>query len=280
MILSDNHIHTLFSADSDADITAHLKKAHELGFTSVCFTDHMDYGFVLSENGKEFVFDVDDYFKTLTQLQKNTADVAIRIGVELGLKEDIFDEAMALTKNHPFDFVIGSTHLIDDFDPYYDDYWEHFGEIGGIKHYYETTYANICQGFDFDVYGHIDYVIRYAPTLKKAKKEGTTNDAFINDIMKQNDEILDATLHKLIDHGQGIEVNTGGFLAGLGHPNPHEAILTRYCEMGGEILSVGSDAHNPKNLGDSFECLPALLSKCGFSYYTEFKNRKPIQIKL
>lgn len=280
MILSDNHIHTLYSADSDASLMAHLQRAHKLGLTSVCFTDHMDYGFVLSENGREFVFDVKDYFITLKELQKKYTDVAIRIGVELGLKEDVFTENLALTKNNAFDFVIGSTHLIDNFDPYYDDYWEHFGEIGGITHYYETTYQNICQGFDFDVYGHIDYVIRYAPTLKKAKKEGTTKESFIQQIMQNNDEILDAILHKLIENGQGIEVNTGGFLAGLGHPNPHETILARYHELGGQILSVGSDAHDPKNLGYCFEQLPDLLKKCGFTYYTEFANRKPRQMKL
>lgn len=280
MILSDNHVHTFFSADSEASIESHLLKAKEKHFTSICFTDHMDYEVFLPENNIEFTFLPDDYFATLRNLQKQYNDLEIRIGVELGLKDSIFSKALSLTKEYPFDFVIGSTHMIDDYDPYYMDYWENFGEKEGIRHYYETTCENVLRGYDFDVYGHIDYVIRYAPTLKKAKKEGKDLEPLIEQFMTDNMECIEQILKELIKCGYGIEANSGGYLAGLSHPNPHEKILALYHDLGGEILTIGSDAHDAINLGNAFDKLPALLQQCGFSHYTIFKDRSPVFLPL
>ena len=79
----------------------------------------------------------------------------------------------------------------------------------------------------------------------------------------------------LIQKNIGLECNTGGFKYGLGHPNPTEQILTRYHEMGGEIVTLGSDAHAPQHLAYDFNRAAMLLKECGFQYYTIFKNRKP-----
>ena len=88
-------------------------------------------------------------------------------------------------------------------------------------------------------------------------------------------EILDEILKVLIEKGIGLECNTAGFKYGLGHPNPTEEILLRYHELGGEILTLGSDGHAPKHLAYDFEKAGNLLKACGFRYYTIFKNRKP-----
>ncbi len=99
-------------------------------------------------------------------------------------------------------------------------------------------------------------------------------------MLKENREILDEILLALIESGKGIEANTGGFKYMLGHPNPHEDILRRYRSLGGELLSLGSDAHESKHLAYSFTKMPALLKGCGFTHYTEFHKRKPVQVPL
>ena len=278
MIRSDNHVHTSFSSDSDTPMEDMILRAKALGLSSICFTDHMDYGFPYEKYQMDFLFSPDGYVTKIKELSAKYTDFPIRMGVELGLKEDIFELATALTKSYDFDFVIGSTHLVDNIDPYYEEYWENYGEINGIHHYYEATYQNIRQGFDFDVYGHIDYVIRYCPSIKASKAQN--NEAFYQQMIQQNKDILDEILLTLIHLGKGIEVNTGGLKYGLGQPNPHEAILRRYHELGGEILTIGSDAHETGYLAYEFEKIPALLQNCGFRYYTEFHKRKPVQITL
>ena len=84
----------------------------------------------------------------------------------------------------------------------------------------------------------------------------------------------------LISKGKGIEINTGGFKYGLGHPNPTEEILARYRELGGEIITIGADAHAPEHVAFDFEKIPDILKNAGFDYFTVFKKRKPEFIKL
>lgn len=280
MIYSDNHVHTRFSTDSDTPMRSMIEKGISLGLSSICFTDHIDYGFPKEKYHMDFLFSMEEYFHTLEKLSLDFPNFSIRKGVELGLKKDVFSQALSLTQKYPFDFVIGSTHLVDDIDPYYPEYWDAYGEEEGIRHYYDTTYENITMGFDFDVYGHIDYVIRYCPTMKKARETGSINESFYGHVMNQNKECIDEILLALIDGQKGIELNTGGLKYGLGHPNPHESILRRYRTLGGTILTIGSDAHEEKHLAYDFHKVPAILKDCGFDHYTCFQKRKPYTIPL
>lgn len=122
---------------------------------------------------------------------------------------------------------------------------------------------NIAAFDGFDVYGHIDYVVRYGPN-KNA-----------NYSYQKYADIIDEILKALIIKGKGIEINTGGFKYGLGHPNPAEDIIKRYHELGGEIITIGADAHQPEHVAFDFEKVPSILKEAGFTHYTVFKNRKP-----
>ena len=89
-------------------------------------------------------------------------------------------------------------------------------------------------------------------------------------------DVIDEILRILIQKGKGIELNTGGFKYGLGHPNPEEAVLKRYRELGGEIVTIGSDAHRPEHVAYTFGKVPEILKAAGFRYYTVFRERKPM----
>ena len=84
--------------------------------------------------------------------------------------------------------------------------------------------------------GHIDYVVRYG----RKRAEEYSYDEFADEI--------DAVLKKVLQMGKGIELNTGGFKYGLGFCNPHPDIIRRYRELGGEIITVGADAHCPEHV--------------------------------
>ena len=88
-------------------------------------------------------------------------------------------------------------------------------------------------------------------------------------------DVLEEILRTLIEKGKGLECNTNGLRVGLGAPNPSLEILKRYREMGGEILTIGSDSHFPEYLGYGFDRVGDMLKSCGFQYYTVFVNRKP-----
>lgn len=280
MIRSDNHIHSYYSTDSEASMTDIIEEARHMGFESICFTDHMDYNFPSVTEIPDFVFDMNKYTNEISLLDIENPDINIRKGVELGLKEDVVKKCLELTKNYSLDFVIGSTHLVDNIDPYDDEYWVDKTERKAITRYYETTLNNLSLGIDFDVYGHIDYIIRYTPKMKILHSKGLNDEEYSTECLMPYLDIIEEILKKIISLGKGIEVNTAGLKYGLCHPNPNEKILKLYHELGGEIITIGSDAHEPKHIGYEFDVIPDMLKACGFKYYTEFKNRKPVMITL
>lgn len=280
MIRSDSHINSYYSTDSEAPMTSIVERAIFMGFKSICFTDHMDYNFPSVTEIPDFVFDINKYLDELELLDAENPLIHIRKGVELGLKRDAINKCLNLTNNHPLDFIIGSTHLVDDVDPYNDEYWADKSEKDAIIKYYETTLDNLTLGIDFDVYGHIDYIVRYTPHMKILRSQGIHDEEYTSKCLTPYMDIIEEILKKIIALGKGIEVNTAGLKYGLGHTNPHERILKLYKELGGEIITVGSDAHEPKHLGYDFDKVPDILKACGFKYYTEFEKRKPVMIKL
>ncbi len=114
----------------------------------------------------------------------------------------------------------------------------------------------------------MDYVVRYGPNKDGEYSYGKYK------------EILDTILEWLACHGKGIEINTGGLGYGLKEPNPCTDIIRRYRELGGETVTIGSDAHVPERIAQSFSRAEEILKNCGFQYYAVFSGRVPQYIKL
>lgn len=260
----DTHMHCSFSGDSTSTPESMIEAAIAKGLCGICLTDHMDYDYPPNEqNPTIFEFDPTEYGRAIHALQQQYADrLPVLYGIELGLQPHLAKKHAQLLQAYPYDFVIGSSHVVHGKDPYYASYYEGRSEEGAYQEYFESILENIDAFQGFDVYGHIDYVVRYGPNKN-------TNYCY-----RKYADVLDAILKKLIGLGKGIEVNTSGFKHGLGHPNPCEEVIKRYRELGGEILTLGADAHQPQQVAYGFEKLKGLLRDCGFSYYTVFKKRK------
>lgn len=268
MITSDYHTHTNFSSDSTATLESMIEKAISLGLERLCVTDHMDYDFPQKYN-LPFVFDIDEYFHTLLQAKKKYADqINVLIGIECGLRPYLIDRYNKLLSDYAFDFVIGSSHLVGDMDPYQSEYWDGRSEEEGIRAYFQTIIDNVKAGADFDVYGHLDYVVRYGPT----KNHKYSYEKF--------HDIIDEMLLSIIQARKGIEINTAGYKYGLGHAHPHQDLIKRYLELGGTIITIGSDGHKPEHLAYDFEVARKMLLSLGVKQYYVFENRIPIPVNL
>lgn len=264
---ADYHTHSCFSGDSDTPSEENVKKALEEGLSMLCFTEHLDADYPYTDVSMEL--DVPAYTREIQRLQEiYRSQIEIRIGAELGLQPHLGDFYRDWAKQFPFDFLIGSTHLVDRLDPYYPDYWEGRDPDESIRRYLEVTLENIRSCDTFDVYGHIDYIIRYVPRDDRHFDYAAYAD------------LVDEILKLLIQRGKGIEVNTGGFKAGLGVPNPCSEVIRRYRELGGEIITLGSDAHTPYYIGFRFDDAKEILRECGFRYFTVFRERRPEFVSL
>lgn len=260
---ADVHMHTSFSHDSKSAPEEMIQKSIEKGLEVICFTDHYDKDYL--GWGEESVFDVEKYFKVLEPLREKYRDrLDIRIGVELGMQPHLGGFFTELTKQHPFDFVIGSLHVIDGQDPALGTLFNGKSDEEVYRRAFVEMLEDIRSTPDFDVLGHIDYVVRYG----NGKAEGYSYQKYADEI----DEILKA----VIERGKGIELNMAGLKYGLPFAHPHPDILKRYRELGGEIITVGADGHCPEHIAYDFHKADDILKSCGFRYYTEFKERKPV----
>ena len=269
MIKHDFHLHTNNSNDSDTPMAQMIERGIELGLSAMCFTEHMDMDFPRTETDTpSFEVDTDTYHAELCTLkEKYRKQINILFGVELGLQPQLVQRHKDYVDRYPFDFIIGSSHVAEGLDPFYPPYYEGRTEDEAYQAYFEDELNNIRLFNTYDIYGHLDYIVRYGPN----KNQFYTYQKF--------SDIIDEILRELISRGKGIEVNTGGLKYGLGHPNPTEDIIKRYRELGGEIITIGSDAHIPQYVAYEFARVESILQQSGFRYYTVFENRKAEFIK-
>lgn len=263
-MIADCHMHTEFSTDSETRVEDQVEQAIRLGMDHICITDHMDMDYP----GGEFQLDTEEYVNKILEVKeayKGRIDVSL--GVEVGLQEHLKDRLDQYIERYPFDFVIGSMHLIRGEDPYDRKIFERIGDERAYREYFCATLENIKNAPAIQTLGHLDYVVRYG--LQKEKQY--SYEKFSGEI--------DAILRLLVEKGIALEVNTAG-LRMISQTNPHPDVIRRYRELGGDMITIGSDGHTPDVLGYGFSELPELLKSCGFRYYTVFHAKKPNFIKL
>ena len=264
---SDYHIHSHNSFDSEQDSEEIIKRCIELNMEEMCFTDHNDFNWPI--DGENFDLDTKKYYEELLPLRDRYANkIQVNIGVKCGLDSSNKALNMALINYNPFDFVIGSCHIVDSMDPYYPEFFEGRTDRSAFERYFEVLCESIDSFIDFDVLGHLDYIVRYSPNKAANYSPSDYSD------------YIDYVLKKIIENGRGIEINTSALAKGLAFTNPCPEILSRYKELGGEVITIGSDAHKAPFIGSYFDKAGELLLKAGFSYYTVFTERKPTFKKL
>lgn len=265
-IKADYHLHSSFSSDSTAAMEDMILEGIKLGLTAMCFTEHMDMDYVYIKPEEEGSFDLntDSYLYALANLKEKYAEkIQLLFGVELGVQPHLRKELAVYAKSFDFDFIIASSHLCNRKDPYYPSFYEGRTDEEAYREYFSSISDNLKILHNFDVYGHLDYVVRY----------GKTKDTHYS--YDQYRDILDKILETLIEKEKGLEINTGAIRYGLRDLNPCTEIIKRYKELGGEIITIGSDAHEPRFIASGFDRAAEVLTACGFRYYTTFEKRTP-----
>lgn len=258
MILADVHTHSSFSTDSDEPLREMALSAVNKGLKTLCITEHHDFD---HPNVGDFLLDVPAYREKLMRVRGDFSDrLEVLFGVELGLLDYAAPRLYEFAKCADFDLIIGSAHQVDNLDPYYPEYFDKMGDKNGIAHFFDTMLSSIKAFDDFDILGHFDYIVRYS----HAKSYDPLDCR----------EVIDEILKTVIAKGKGIEINTAG-VKSLGYPHPHTFVLRRYKELGGELVTVGSDAHDRTRIASDFDKAEQTLKAEGFRYYAVFRKRRP-----
>ena len=285
-MLADYHIHCKYSDDSEEDLEKIIETAINKGIDEICFTDHVDYGIKpdkdvfekMDENAKkdwikkigriDLNVDYPNYFKEIEELREKYKDkITIRQGLEFGMQVHTIKDFQKLFDKYKekFDFVILSCHQVND-----KEFWTNEFQKGKSideynTEYYEEIYRVMSRYSDYSILGHLDHIQRYNETIYPFEKSR---------------EIIEKILKKVIEDNKGIEVNTSSFRYGLKELTPERDILKLYHELGGKIITIGSDAHKAENVGERIPYIQEELKKIGFTDICTFDKMKPIFHKL
>ncbi len=270
--MKDVHIHSKISHDGKSTVEEYIAAAREKGMDELTFTEHWDdYEGIVTELRS---LDIASYYQRFLA-EKGKTDFPINFGVEIGLQshKPIAEATKARVKSfvetYPFDFIIGSSHITKGLDMAYDpNFFTGLSRREAYMQYFEETLENINRFDEFDVYGHLDYVARYGGFAEKTIRYA------------EFAEILDEIFKALIRKDKGLELNTSGFRYGLGVPHPNREVLARYRELGGKILTLGSDAHRAEDLGSHFEEALDLIESVGFTELAVYRCRVPEFMKI
>lgn len=269
MIKTDFHLHSTLSTDGVSDMEYEIRQAIRLGLDTLCFTEHDDYG---AYPDGSFVVDMDAYHDRLFHLKNKYADsIEVLFGLEAGLQptKDVYDHFASLIPKWDFDFIIGSSHVVKNKDPYFPVFFEDYPDAdAAYLAYFEEELADAQMYDDFDTFGHIDYILRYGTSGNKDFSYSKFQDA------------LDALLKEIISKGKCIEVNSAGLRKGMNQPNPHVEIIRKYHDLGGLPPTIGSDAHDLKDIAADFDTVEQILKEAGYDSYSIFRKRKRTEIAL
>ncbi len=259
----DFHMHSRVSFDGYDTGEALARTALERGLKEICFTDHLDYD-PLGNMGK-LDFDTEAYNAEYDGLE--IPGLTIRRGMEFGMDMHNVDLFKKDLQRRPFDFVLGSIHFVDDLDVYYPEFWEGKTVWEAERRCLEATLECIQLHETYDVLAHLTYIGKTHPHPAPRTVP-----------FAEHRDIIDEILRQLAIRGKGLEMNTsgvdrcGGFL-------PTADYFRRFKELGGEIVTIGSDAHRCDRVGQyTFEACEVL--KDIFGYVCTFAERKPVFHKL
>lgn len=249
----DTHIHTNFSTDSKMKIEEVLQKIKQENLGAI-ITEHMDLNY---RDSSMFRFNCEDYFKIYSSYRTDN----LLLGIEIGMNNKFSNEYKNLVKKYPFDYVLGSLHEMYDTDLYEaDELYKSKSKRELYEEYFFEMVSCINEHHFIDSLGHIDYICRYA------KYEDT--EIYYDDYKELIDNVLKAAINK----GIVMELNTRR----MGNKKSVYNLLKiykRFKELGGEFLTIGSDAHSAETIGIHFNVAKEMAEACNLRI-VYFKNRK------
>lgn len=266
MAITDIHIHTKFSADSKESPENYIAEARRRGIHTVGFSDHCDYDMFLAGDGSSLLDDK-AYFAALDDLRAENTDVKILSGVELGYAVGTEEYYGKLLAARPFDYAIISVHGVKGRgDCYYPAYFDGLEKREAYELYLNAVLSGVTSDVDFQVLGHLGYVVRYAPYPDKRL------------CYSEFAPVFDNILKAVIERGAALELNTR--TANDNVCVTDISVIKRYVELGGRYFSFGSDAHAVKYYEAKKEEAKRLLRELGAEYTVHFENRRIVKDNL
>lgn len=285
---ADYHLHCEYSDDSNEPMENQIQQAIALGLDEMCFTDHVDYGIKRDwddpegiiirhaiEHGKEVDLvlanvNYPKYFEALNMYQKKYASsISIKKGLEFGIQSITVDayEKLYASYQDDLDFVLFSMHQVNNLEFWTQDFQKGKTQKEYNDEYYKEIYQTMQMFHHYSCLAHLDLLARY-------------DENGIYPFENEKDIIAEILKYAIRD-GKGIEINTSSWKYGLKDTQPSRAILKLYKDLGGKIITVGSDAHETKYLASHIkDAYTILKNEIGISEICTFDHMQSIFHKI
>ncbi len=264
--LVDFHVHTDNSDDAHDSLMVIGEKAVDKGLRAFAVTDHAECHRYWKDSFNLAIRN--SYFEAMKAESAFRGQLALMAGVELGQPLHNLEAAMDVLNSNPWDFVIGSLHLVKGNQ----DFWKvdyHTANVPGLmKQYFDEIYEMVCWG-QFDTLGHLTYPLRYIEGRERIPVN-------LEDYMDE----IHAILSRLASDGKALELNTQGYRTEYGKPTPDLEMFKLFKKLGGQYVTIGSDCHYAVDVGANVEDGLQLLQAAGFDSVTIYDHREPIQIPI
>ena len=271
-MLADYHVHTEFSDDSTYPMEAVVKDAISLGLDEICITDHVDYGIKVDwDSGQEILYrhgeplanvDYPRYAAEIKRMRElYGGQLTVKMGMEFGIQVHTIPQFETLFRRYPFDFIILSIHQVEDKEFWTQDFQNGRTQQEYNERYYEEMLYVVRAYKNYSVLGHMDMIKRY-------DKAGIYP-------FEQVRPVIAEILKTVIADGKGIELNTSSHRYGLTDSMPSAALLRLYKDLGGSIVTIGTDSHSPAHLGTYLEEAKAQLRALGFRRFCTYEGMEP-----
>ena len=250
-----------------------VKDAIAMKLNEICFTDHVDYGIKEDwDSGRPIIYrgeeplanvDYPVYAARIRELQYlYEMQIDIKMGMEFGIQTHTIPQYEDLFRQYPFDFIILSIHQVNDQEFWTQDFQRGKSQEEYNRRYYEEMLDVAKKYQNYSVLGHMDLIARY-----------DENGIYP---FEKVEPIITEILKIVIENGKGIELNTSYHRYGLKDSTPSGNILKRYRELGGDVITIGSDSHSPGQLGAYIEDAKQLLKSFGFRYFCTYDKMKAV----
>lgn len=262
----DYHLHSINSPDGWLTIEEVCQIALSMGLKEIAFTEHLDYDCPGNVN---LIVDDQKYSRDIQEArEKYHGLLHVVKGLEVGWQPQVTEASAHFITQHHFDFIIGSVHHVNGQELFNGDFCQGRTRDEVYRTYLQAVY-NMVKGFPyFHVLAHLDVIRRF-----KGFSDRTMT-------TREFPDVLDAILKQLVDTGKGIEVNSSGFRNGLNDTLPGVDVVKRYRELGGEVVTVGSDAHRSQAVGFKIPEAFQVLKEAGFNYVCLFRKGRHIKVPL
>ncbi len=276
--LIDIHTHSNLSPDSAEEPMDMAARACELGVKHFALTDHIE----LDEFGDgewDYWVAIERSKPTFERLKSEFGGkMRVYYGAEIGQPLYDLPTAEKILTGHDYDFVIGSVHRTA--------HYEHMSRIPDtefdrkrvLKEYFDEMLGLVEWG-RFCTLAHMTFLMRVV-NIETSSGLVAEKDKRCDAVFSEYKPIIDKILEMIVKKDIALEVNSSGYRRGLGGPMAGAAFIKRYRELGGKLITVGSDAHMVCDVAADIPRCYELLRELGFNEVCVFEKREPKFIRI